>query len=47
MSEKTAKPKSTGNEKFEFTAANMEKYKELLSRCDDVESALLPVLHGC
>jgi NADH:ubiquinone oxidoreductase subunit E len=31
--------------KFEFTAENLEKYKELLSRYDDVESALLPVLH--
>lgn len=32
-------------EKFEFTAENMEKYKELLTRYDDTESALLPVLH--
>jgi NADH-quinone oxidoreductase subunit E len=32
-------------EKFEFTSENMAKYKELLSRYDDVESALLPVLH--
>jgi NADH-quinone oxidoreductase subunit E len=31
--------------KFEFTEINKEKYKELLSRYDDVESALLPVLH--
>ena len=31
--------------KFEFTKENLEKYKELLSRYDDVESALLPVLH--
>ena len=30
---------------FEFTPANLEKYKEYLSRYDDVESALLPVLH--
>jgi len=30
---------------FEFTKENMEKYKELLTRYDDVESALLPVLH--
>ncbi len=36
---------SSTTEKFEFTAANMEKYKELLTRYDDVESALLPVLH--
>ncbi len=33
------------NEKFEFNNANMEKYKELLTRYDDIESALLPVLH--
>ena len=32
-------------ETFSFTAENMEKYKELLTRYDDVESALLPVLH--
>ena len=32
-------------EKFEFTSANMATYKEYLSRYDDVESALLPVLH--
>ncbi|MGZ3809514.1 MAG: NADH-quinone oxidoreductase subunit NuoE family protein, partial [Bacteriovorax sp.] len=28
-----------------FTAPNLEKYKELLTRYDDIESALLPVLH--
>lgn len=33
------------DKKFEFTKENQEKYKELLSRYDDVESALLPVLH--
>ncbi len=31
--------------KFEFTKENKEKYLELLTRYDDVESALLPVLH--
>lgn len=30
---------------FEFTKENLEKYKEFLTRYDDVESALLPVLH--
>ncbi len=30
---------------FEFSPENMAKYKELLTRYDDVESALLPVLH--
>lgn len=30
---------------FEFTAENLEKYKELLTRYDDIQSALLPVLH--
>ncbi len=30
---------------FEFTAENLLKYKELLTRYDDIESALLPVLH--
>jgi NADH-quinone oxidoreductase subunit E len=32
-------------ETFEFTAKNMETYKEYLTRYDDVESALLPTLH--
>jgi NADH-quinone oxidoreductase subunit E len=31
--------------KFEFTKENLDKYKEFLSRYDDVESAMLPVLH--
>jgi NADH-quinone oxidoreductase subunit E len=31
--------------KFEFTKENKDTYNELLSRYDDVESALLPVLH--
>ena len=31
--------------KFEFTPKNKEKYNELLTRYDDVQSALLPVLH--
>ncbi len=30
---------------FKFTAENLAKYEELLTRYDDVESALLPVLH--
>ena len=30
---------------FEFNAENMATYKELLTRYDDTESALLPVLH--
>jgi NADH-quinone oxidoreductase subunit E len=30
---------------FEFTAENLKTYNEYLSRYDDVESALLPVLH--
>jgi NADH-quinone oxidoreductase subunit E len=30
---------------FEFTKENFETYKEYLTRYDDVESALLPVLH--
>jgi NADH-quinone oxidoreductase subunit E len=32
-------------EKFEFTKENKAKYDELLTRYDDIESALLPVLH--
>lgn len=36
---------STMSSTFEFTAENLERYKEYLSRYDDVESALLPVLH--
>ena len=35
----------TTTERFEFTNENMATYKELLTRYDDVESALLPVLH--
>jgi NADH-quinone oxidoreductase subunit E len=30
---------------FEFSPKNLERYKEYLSRYDDIESALLPVLH--
>lgn len=30
---------------FKFSAENLQKYEELLTRYDDVESALLPVLH--
>jgi NADH-quinone oxidoreductase subunit E len=30
---------------FKFTDENLKKYQELLTRYDDVESALLPVLH--
>lgn len=33
------------SESFEFTTENLEKYNELLTRYDDVESAILPVLH--
>ena len=33
------------SKQFEFSPENMTKYKELLTRYDDVESALLPVLH--
>jgi NADH-quinone oxidoreductase subunit E len=36
---------TSSNEHFEFTAENLATYKELLTRYDDVESALLPVLH--
>ena len=32
-------------ESFEFTPENLVKYKEYLTRYDDIESALLPVLH--
>lgn len=32
-------------EMFEFTKENLETYNEYLTRYDDVESALLPVLH--
>jgi NADH-quinone oxidoreductase subunit E len=30
---------------FEFSPKNLERYKEYLTRYDDIESALLPVLH--
>jgi NADH-quinone oxidoreductase subunit E len=30
---------------FEFTKENLERYKDYLTRYDDVESALLPTLH--
>lgn len=33
------------SEPFKFNAENLAKYAELLTRYDDVESALLPVLH--
>lgn len=33
------------NESFEFTAENLATYKELLTRYDDIQSALLPTLH--
>jgi len=32
-------------QKFEFTPENLVLYKEYLTRYDDVQSALLPVLH--
>ena len=44
-------PKSTLNSKvktnktFAFTAENLARYEEYLTRYDDVESALLPTLH--
>lgn len=31
--------------KFEFSSSNKKKYDDLLTRYDDIESALLPVLH--
>jgi NADH-quinone oxidoreductase subunit E len=43
--EKSTEKTPTTNEPFAFSAANLETYKELLTRYDDVESALLPVLH--
>jgi len=30
---------------FSFTEKNLKEYQEILSRYDDIESALLPVLH--
>ena len=36
---------STSTEKFEFTPANLETYKDIITRYDDIQSALLPVLH--
>ena len=33
------------SEKFEFSAENLTTYNELLTRYDDTESAILPVLH--
>lgn len=35
----------TSETNFEFSKENLEKYKEYLTRYDDVESALLPTLH--
>lgn len=37
--------KSNNTETFEFTPQNMATYQEILTRYDDVESALLPTLH--
>ena len=31
--------------KFEFNTANKKKYQELLTHYDDIQSALMPVLH--
>lgn len=45
MSNEKKNTTTNSGETFEFTPENMEKYKELLTRYDDVESALLPVLH--
>ncbi len=36
---------TTQSAKFEFSAENLKKYQNYLSRYDDVESALLPALH--
>lgn len=37
--------KSNNTKAFEFTSQNMATYQEILTRYDDVESALLPTLH--
>jgi NADH-quinone oxidoreductase subunit E len=39
------KSRNTDVAPFEFTAENLTKYNEFLTRYDDIESALLPVLH--
>jgi NADH-quinone oxidoreductase subunit E len=45
MSSPTSHHSQSQNAPFKFTAENLAKYEELLTRYDDVESALLPVLH--
>ena len=39
------KSRNTDVAPFEFTTENLTKYNEFLTRYDDIESALLPVLH--
>ncbi len=39
------KEETQHSEPFELNSKNLESYKELLSRYDDIDSALLPVLH--
>lgn len=43
--EKSTDMSTEKSETFEFNAKNLATYKELLTRYDDVQSALLPVLH--
>lgn len=45
MSDTKKTTPTTSGETFEFNAANLATYKEILTRYDDVESALLPTLH--
>lgn len=45
MKTEMKKAESSTTEKFEFSSENLAKYKEYLTRYDDVESALLPTLH--
>ena len=45
MSSHTSEVSKSQGEPFQFTDANFATYQELLTRYDDVESALLPVLH--
>ena len=45
MSSHTSTQSHSQGTPFKFTPENLAKYEELLTRYDDVESALLPVLH--
>jgi NADH-quinone oxidoreductase subunit E len=45
MSSHTSEVSKHQGAPFKFTDENLATYKELLTRYDDVESALLPVLH--